>query len=382
MSHRSIPEITPEDLAERLERGTPHQVLDIRAPHRLSAGSIEPIPPGRFVNVPGSRLMGLDDPRSAGLDPATPVTVVCGHGNSSKRVTTWLNTHGFQAESLRGGMAAWMHVVAPRAIVPPTGFDTLMQFDRIGKGALGYLVVAGGEGLVIDPPRQWERYREAADRLGAHVVAVADTHVHADYLSGGPTMAAELDVPYYLHPADAVYPYDGRRGTVHYTPIADGDRIALGAHHVHAMHTPGHTEGSVTYLAGDVAFTGDFIFIQSIGRPDLAGKTTEWTEQLWTSLERARREWPRGIRICPAHYAAEAERNPDRSVAAPFDTLPPHNEALRIDDAAAFREWVATHTRDAPAAYREIKAINVGLKTVSASMADELEGGKNECAIS
>lgn len=381
MSHRAIPEISPEDLASRIERGVAHQVLDIRAPHRLSAGTIDLTSPGRFINLPGSKLLALGDPRAAGLDPATPVTVVCGHGNSSKQITSWLNTHGFQAESLRGGMAAWMHVVAERELPPPAGFDAFVQLDRIGKGALGYVLVAGGDALVVDPPRRWQQYTAVVDRLDARVVAVADTHVHADYISGAATMANTLGVPYYLHAADAVYPYDGRVGKVRYTPIEDGAAIALGGQRVRVMHTPGHTEGSVSYLAGDAALTGDFIFLQSIGRPDLAGKTAEWTARLWASLERARREWPRDIRICPAHYAAEAERNPDRSVAAPFNTLPARNEALRIEDAAVFTRWIADRTREAPAAYREIKAVNVGLKSVSDPEADDLEGGKNECAI-
>ncbi|HKI94466.1 MAG TPA: MBL fold metallo-hydrolase [Gemmatimonadales bacterium] len=376
-----VPEITAHELIRSLEGGTPVQILDVRAPHRLASGVIDPGDAGRFVNVAGSRLMALGDPRAADLEPGVPVAVVCGHGNSSKPIAVWLTSHGFDARSLRGGMAGWMLTVVPRPLAPPAGFRALLQFDRLGKGALGYALVAGDEALIIDPPRRVDEYLDEIRTLGAHVLAVADTHVHADYLSGGPTLSATLDVPYYLHPADAVYPYDGRRGSVRFTPLDDGMSITIGGQSVRSVHTPGHTEGSVSFLTGDVAFTGDFVFIRSIGRPDLAGKTAAWTEALWASLERARREWPAETRILPAHYANDTERQADRTVAGAFGALPAQNEALRITDPTVFRQWILERTREAPAAYREIKAANVGLAHPSEAEAEELEGGKNECAI-
>ncbi len=376
------PEITTRELIRRLETGVPFQILDIRAPHRLPSGTIDPGDAGRFLNVAGSRLMADGDPRAAGLDPGLPVAVVCGHGNSSKPIAVWLASQGFDARSVSGGMAGWMLTVVPRPLPPPAGFRALVQFDRLGKGALGYALVAGDEALIVDPPRRVDEYLDEVRALGAHVAAVADTHVHADYISGGPALSAALGIPYYLHPADAVYPYDGRQGTLRFTALEDGAVVSIGGLPVRAVHTPGHTEGSVSFLAGDVAFTGDFLFVRSIGRPDLAGKTAEWTEALWASLERARREWPAETRILPAHYATDAERAADRAVVAPFGALPAQNEALRITDPAIFRQWILERTRDAPAAYREIKAANVGLARPSAARVEELEGGKNECAIS
>jgi glyoxylase-like metal-dependent hydrolase (beta-lactamase superfamily II) len=145
-------------------------------------------------------------------------------------------------------------------------------------------------------------------------------------------------------------------------------------------HTPGHTPGSVTLVAGDTAFTGDFVFVRSVGRPDLGGKAGEWVEDLWRSLERARREWPADLTIRPGHYASDDERAPDRSVGGRWGDLLGANEALAIRDAAAFREWVRARTREAPDAYRIIKTVNLGLAQVSDAQADELEGGKNECA--
>ncbi len=147
-------------------------------------------------------------------------------------------------------------------------------------------------------------------------------------------------------------------------------------------HTPGHTEGSVTFLVDDrAAFTGDFIFVASIGRPDLAGKTEAWTAQLWDSLTVAKDTWPGELVVYPAHYATEDEHNQDRSVGRPLGELLGANEALAIDDYEAFAAWVRSKTGSFPDAYRKIKAVNVGLVQVSGLEAEELEVGRNECAL-
>lgn len=316
-----------------------------------------------------------------GLDPAIPIAVVCGHGNDSRVVASHLNGLGARARSLQGGMAAWMTLVLPRELPAPADLDGATQFDRIGKGALGYVLMSGGEALLLDPPRDASGYVAAVNDAGARVVGVADTHVHADYISGAPALARALGVPYYLHPADMVYPYDGTPGRVPFEAVTDGDTIAVGRASVRVRHTPGHTEGSVTYLVDGAAFTGDFLFVASVGRPDLAGKTREWTPRLWESLAAARAEWPATTMICPAHYTADSERRPDRSVGASLGALLASNPAFRIADRASFVEWVGRRTAPFPEAYRTIKAVNVGLHVADDRQAEALEVGRNECAL-
>ena len=108
--------------------------------------------------------------------------------------------------------------------------------------------VEGREALIVDPPRHTVHYLETVDAAGARVVAIADTHAHADYISGGPTLALALDVPYYLNPADAIYPYDGTEGRIRYEPAVEGQTIRVGSAELTVVHTPGHTEGSNCYL--------------------------------------------------------------------------------------------------------------------------------------
>jgi glyoxylase-like metal-dependent hydrolase (beta-lactamase superfamily II) len=377
-----VTEMSVRELVRQVEDREEIHVLDVRAPARLESGRIDILPPERFHNIRGSEVLGLRDPAESGLPRDALVAVVCGRGNDSRVVADHLKAHGFRSVSVAGGMVGWMRLVIPRELATPPGCDRFVQFDRIGKGALGYVLISQGQALVIDPPRDTSEYLELVKRDGAQVVGVADTHAHADYVSGGPTLARTLGVPYYLHPEDSVYPYDGTPGRVAFTEVTEGAEIAVGRLRVIVEHTPGHTSGSVCYRIGDHAvLTGDLIFVDSVGRPDLGGKTAEWTAQLWRSLERARSEWPSGIRIAPAHYASDSERNEDRSVGETLDELQKSNPPLMIASRERFTEWVMSQAGSFPDAYRRIKGVNVGLEVLGEDELDTLEAGRNQCAL-
>jgi glyoxylase-like metal-dependent hydrolase (beta-lactamase superfamily II) len=378
----SVPEITPQELVRRVDAGEPIQVLDVRPPDMVAAARVDVVPPERFANLVGSKVFAAGGVEPVGLDRARPIAVVCARGMASRSVAEFLNARGYDAASLRGGMAGWLHALVPRELAPPRGLDRLVQVDRPAKGALGYLLVAGGEALVVDPPRRWEGYAELAEAAEARVVGVADTHVHADYLSGAAEMAASLGVPYHLHGADASDPYDGTPARLSFSDLADCHELAVGGAAVRVLPTPGHTLGSVTFAVGDeVALTGDFVFVRSIGRPDLGDRSAEWTEVLWRTLDEAKRTWSDGLRVLPAHYAGADERGAGGAVQATFGELRRTNEALAIADAESFRRWVAARSGRFPDAYRTIKRANVGLVALDDELADELEAGRNQCAL-
>ncbi|MDH4130377.1 MAG: MBL fold metallo-hydrolase [Gemmatimonadota bacterium] len=375
-------ETTVEALAHLIETGGPVQVVDVRPPATVASGRIEGISEKRFHNVTTMQLMTRRRGAIAALDPGVFTAVVCNRGNESKMAAALLEKLGVEAASVQGGMAAWMRLVVPREVAPPPGVDRVVQFDRVGKGALGYLVASRGEAVLIDPPRDAAAYLSALGSAGARLVGVVDTHVHADYVSGGPHLASQYGVPYYLHPADAVYPYDGRPGRITYAPLNHGDDIPVGACRLRAWHTPGHTLGSTTLVVSDeMAFTGDFLFVNSIGRPDLAGHTAEWAADLWRSVEAVKREWPAAMQVYPAHYSAESERRADRVVGTTFGSLLERLVALRFERADPFIAWVLEREAAFPEVYRQIKAINIGLASVSEEEAEVLEMGRNECAL-
>ena len=365
-----------------IEGGEPLQIMDVRAPERVALGRIDALPSEAFHNIRGSELMHYKDIPSTGLDPNVPVTVVCGHGLDSKILAFHLGRMGLDARSLSGGMFAWTRLTVPRELDTPEGLDRLIQFDRVGKGCLGYLLVSKGEAIIVDPPLHFPTYLELLEDSGATLVGVADTHVHADYVSGAVPLAERFGVPYFLHPADAVYPYDGTPGNIDFTPISEGDAIEFGETALEVLHTPGHTEGSVTYVMEDrVALTGDFLFVESIGRPDLGGREEEWAGELWTSMVRVIREWNDGMAVYPAHYGQESERKMGQAVGISFGRLCRENEILRIQDPEVFLRRILAEKAPFPDAYRKIKAINVGLLPVVETEVEELEVGRNECAL-
>jgi len=382
MPEPSVPLIPAADLARRLDQGERVQLLDIRSAERVAQGRVTLGATLDFRTLPASQLYQLPTLESLRLDPAAPVAVVCGHGNSSTQATRFLRDRGFEAYSVAGGMAAWETVYLPRRLSPTPALEHVIQVDRVGKGALSYLLVSDGDAVVVDPGRHLEPYEALLEDLGATAAAVIDTHMHADYLSGARAAAARWQVPYFVHPDDARSPYDGTEGRFAHQPLTEGDTIAFGRATLIAAHVPGHTLGSTALVADEaLALTGDFLFVQSVGRPDLGGQRDAWTARLWDSLERVRREWPGDLLVLPAHYASERERRADRSVAARFDVIAATNEAVAIQDPRAFLAWVTAHTTTPPEAYRTIKLANLGLMDVADADAEILEFGPNMCAI-
>jgi hydroxyacylglutathione hydrolase len=167
-------------------------------------------------------------------------------------------------------------------------------------GDRSYVVHDGEAALVVDPQRDLDRVLDRLERHGLRLAAVAETHVHNDYVTGGLELARRAGADY-LVSADDDVAYARR-------PMRDGDVVEVGALTVRAMHTPGHTPNHLSYVVeqdGEVhgAFTGGSLLYGSTGRPDLIGP--EHTERLahaqWRSARRLAAELPPGTPVYPTH---------------------------------------------------------------------------------
>src|SRR5207302_279713 len=87
--------------------------------------------------------------------------------------------------------------VAQGRLSPTRALEHVVQIDRVGKGALSYVLVSDGDAVVVDPGRHLQPYEQVIEELGATAAAVIDTHMHADYLSGARAAAARWRVPYF-----------------------------------------------------------------------------------------------------------------------------------------------------------------------------------------
>lgn len=177
-----------------------------------------------------------------------------------------------------------------------------------------------GEALVVDPTRDIDQYLALAAGDGLRVTAVAETHIHADFVSGARELAARAGARLYLSAAGfggSPYAYAADAGAI---PLRDGDRIALGDVRLDVLHTPGHTPESLSFLVTDAAgangpmgiLTGDCVFVGDVGRPDLletaagvAGAAAEGAHALFHSLQRVRR-LPDYAQVWPGHGAGSA----------------------------------------------------------------------------
>jgi len=159
-------------------------------------------------------------------------------------------------------------------------------------------VVAGDE--------EW--FITEAERTGAQITYVIDTHVHADHYSGGPELARRVNAPYCLH--------ESNKGRIRFdfTSLHDGQRIEAGNVVVDVLHTPGHTPDSVCLLVRDLrrgdepwfVITGDTLLVGAVGRPDLAGREQETAAQLHDSLHRKLLLLAPELEIYPGHQAGSA----------------------------------------------------------------------------
>jgi hydroxyacylglutathione hydrolase len=185
-------------------------------------------------------------------------------------------------------------------------FSPFFDFDR---GCAAYLFGCGGHGLcaVVDARElEVDEYIRFADAKGMRIAQVFDTHVHADHLSGGPTLAERVGAPYRLHGAA-----DVRRP---FTPVEDGEEIALGNTRIRVLHTPGHTPESISLVVTDLrrgpapwfVITGDTLFSGSVGRPDLPGQARQNASTLYASLHEKLLVLPDEVEVYPAHFGGSA----------------------------------------------------------------------------
>ena len=224
------------------------------------------------------------------------VAVICASGSRARQAAEVFARHDVASAVVLGGMHAWASTYD--VVEGDFAGATVVQLRRRGKGCLSYVIGAGSRAVAIDPSMDVEQYLAVARAHGWTVTHVLDTHLHADHLSGARALAAATGAALWLNPSDPfVFDFeplsDGRA-----VPLADGVELT-----VSAVSVPGHTEGSTMYrLAGAAIFTGDTVFLESVGRPDLADQAEAFAHLLYRSLHE--RVLPLGddVVVFPAHY--------------------------------------------------------------------------------
>lgn len=255
-----------------------------------------------------------------------------------------------------------------------------MIVERIftpGLAQVAYLVAdeVAGEVAVIDPRRDVDAYVAWASEHRCRIVAILETHVHADFVTGAPELAARTGAPIYASRL-------GNLDAPHH-PLDDGDEINVGSLILRALWTPGHTPEHMSFLVIDPAkgsdpvalFSGDVLFVGEVGRPDLLGsdETPRLAAQLYHTI--SDRLIPLGdeLIVYPGHTAGSSC---GRSIGdAPSTTIGQErdsNYAFRARSKNDFVDLVLTGMPQPPAYYPVLKRVN---KEGATPLAD-LPGGE------
>jgi glyoxylase-like metal-dependent hydrolase (beta-lactamase superfamily II) len=233
------------------------------------------------------------------------------------------------------------------------------------SGCASYLLGCMSKGAlaVVDPHLEHvDEYLALAEGAGAPIVAIVETHVQADHLSGALPLAERTGAPIYLHEtADVAFPH---------RMLRDGEEIQLGNDYIRVLHTPGHSPDSICLLVGDrvrgdapwFILTGDTLFVGDAGRPDLTepdGDPHVAASRLYDSLFGTLLTLPNDLEIYPAHFAGSAC---GRTMSGkPSSTIGFERRFNPVLQPRTREEFIAFMLADLPAAperHAEIRAAN------------------------
>lgn len=256
-----------------------------------------------------------------------------------------------------------------------------MYFKQIFEPKLAqysYLIGCqkNGTAIIIDPMRDVEQYFELAKKEKLNLIAAADTHIHADYVSGLQELAEKGLHIYASDEGDADWKYNWLKANKAYktTFLKNGARFSLGNIHFDVLHTPGHTPEHICFMVTDGAATqepmgvlsGDFVFVGDVGRPDLlesaagmAGMMRPSAERLFHSLEKFKK-MPEYLKVWPAHGAGSACGKalgavPDSTVGYEVRFSSPFKYMNHIDN---FVDYILDGQPEPPVYFARMKKVN------------------------
>ena len=284
-----------------------------------------------------------------------------------------------QRYGLEGGLKSWSTSLedAYKEFNTDRGKVRLYQIRRIGKGCMSYILASDGDAAIIDSVYPIEYYLSKVSEIGAKITKVLDTHQHADHVSAAVELSEKTGSKLCLSGYEQ---YDQTS-----TSLYHGSLEKIGAIELNVIHTPGHTDGSLTLLlrAGDASllFTGDTLFVDGVGRPDLRDKSREFSYKLYETLHHKIMSLPDNVLIFPAHIDKYIKAG--EMISANLGSLKKNAKLLKLQK-NEFVEKIVSQTMATPPNYRQIISINGGKVPIPKTSSDifELEFGPNRCNIS
>lgn len=354
-------------------------LLDVRNDKDFGNFQVEAPYPFDMINVSYYDFMEIEEECVAKIPQDKPVRVICAKEGSAKYVAEILEKHGYgDIGYLQDGIKSWGNMLVPMLLNPGENYE-MYQFIRPGKASCSYALIVDGEMRLFDPSRNTEFYINFAKEKGCKIVQTFETHLQADYIAGSRMLMETTGAEFMANEND----FSGAR--FDYTKLTDNQIITCGSAEVEikVLFTPGHTPGSTSYLIDNRFFiTGDAVFLQSVGRPDLGGKVDEWSDILFATLQDIQK-MDKDLLVLPGHYIDWQEANEELCFCASLGTAIEHNKAIyALDNEADFLAFIKANIREQPEEYATIRLINANIEQVEGDKAEEMDLGKNECAAS
>ena len=365
-----VKEISTDTLRTWLETGKEVSILDIRPIGERAEwfipGSVHFNAYDKLKTKDPNPLQGLH------LDKTVPVVTICAGGKTSLLAAGVLNEQGFETYSLQGGMKGWS-LSWNTARLAFRNFE-IIQFRRTGKGCLSYLVASGKEAIIIDASLPIEAYQEFLVREKLTLKHVIETHIHADHLSRSKQLAQNNKATLHL-PASNKVSFD-------FIPVTSSSVFQIGNIRIKAIRTPGHTTESTCYLVDDkVLLTGDTLFINGVGRPDLKANNDEVMQKskmLYQSLQKLL-ALDENMIVLPAHTSQPVDFN-NVPIQTTIGSIKQNVAMLRLSE-EEFVNTILQRIPPTPANYQSIVEHNLKGDFSDVNPVD-LEAGANRCGIS
>jgi glyoxylase-like metal-dependent hydrolase (beta-lactamase superfamily II)/rhodanese-related sulfurtransferase len=394
-------QIRPTELKKKIDSGENIFILDVRNDEEHESWKVSY---DKYQDTPVIPIDALSSPEIIKQIPKDKqVVTFCGHGNRSMSAAKILSEKGYDARSIEGGLDGWNNVYDIASITDDSVVK-IWQIRRVSKGCMSYMIAnpSDKKAVIIDPTCEVDNNATSSivNNNGLRITSAIDTHMHADHLSGATRVADRYGAKVYV---SALEPYEIKNRHDHDLSVKlveEGDKIPVGDGLVlEAIHTPGHTNGSMCFelQVNDVTkridngyksekkiktrvylFTGDTLFVDGIGRPDLHNKAEEFTHYLYDSYHHKILDLPEETLILPAHYSNAFEHSKPI-----LSTIKSSKEAMGLLSASEdkFVRYVTTSIPPQPMNYEKIISINRLMTPCDTVEEKDLEAGPNSCGI-
>jgi glyoxylase-like metal-dependent hydrolase (beta-lactamase superfamily II)/rhodanese-related sulfurtransferase len=396
-------QIKPAELKKKIDSGEDIFILDVRNPEEHESWKVSY---DRYQDTALIPIDTLSSPETLKQIPKDKqVVTFCGHGNRSMSAAKILFEKGYDVKTIEGGLDGWNSIYDVASITDASSSVNIWQIRRVSKGCMSYMVVSLSDkkAVVIDATCEMDNVINAiVNENDFKITTLIETHMHADHLSGATKFAKKYGSKVYISSLEPYLIKNANDYGINLNLIKEGDRIAVGDELVlDAIHTPGHTNGSMCFnlQLNDVTkttdngyksekkngkkspiylFTGDTLFVDGIGRPDLHDKAEEFTRNLYKSYHQKILNLPDETIILPAHFSAGFEHS--KAVSSTIKSIKVGMGLLSVPE-DKFVRFVTASLSPQPMNYEKITSINKHMTSCDLIEQNDIEAGPNSCGI-